>query len=356
MNIPPPEELLGSLITRSTRAFLVGPTGLGKTMLGAGMASGQGFLHWHSSRPCRILVFDGEMPGDLLIERLRDALRRAGLSEPPGGLFFYSLDLAETMAREYRPLGGIAPLCTDAGQRFVMALAEALKPDAIIFDNLMALLGTAALDPDQWEATLPLVAALSANRIGQLWIDHTNKDGMQYGTGTKPWRFDTVGVMLPLPATDRRGDDLAFTLSFVEPGKARRRTPANRSDYDRVVIRLRDDRWTSEPAPEEDAAEAQRPAEPTGKLAEYLKCLRSALATHYVRYGETNREAWLAECVRTGLVDPPPEGEEESATARNRREAPFRSALRRLRETGCIEVEEDLVRDPSQPRPREPQT
>ncbi|MFT8247293.1 PriCT-2 domain-containing protein, partial [Roseomonas sp. BN140053] len=56
-DIEVPEPLLGELVTNTTRMFIGGPTGLGKTHLGfalaAGMASGRGFLHWKAARRCR---------------------------------------------------------------------------------------------------------------------------------------------------------------------------------------------------------------------------------------------------------------------------------------------------------------
>ena len=55
---------------------------------------------------------------------------------------------------------------------------------------------------------LPLVASLTTKRIGQLWIDHTGHDTSRvYGTSTKSWRFDTVGIMAPLPDKERHGAD-----------------------------------------------------------------------------------------------------------------------------------------------------
>jgi hypothetical protein len=243
------------------------------------------------------------------------------------------------LAKQYRHLGQIAPLCTDEGQRFVMALVEALKPlDAVILDNVMSLLGTAALEPEKWEATLPLVAALTANRIGQLWLDHTNKAGLQYGTGTKSWRFDTVGVMLPVEKDDRRGDDIAFTLSFAEPGKARRRTPDNRADYDRVVIRLRDDRWTSEPGEGAPAGKAPHPSR-----RKFYDALMNALAVASIRPGETTRDAWLAECIRMGLIDPPEP--EENYVGRRNRLAPLRTAKTELITAGWIACDGNKIKD-----------
>jgi hypothetical protein len=48
LEIPPEEKLLGELIVPGSRTFLVGSTGLGKTLFGyelvGGMISGKGFL------------------------------------------------------------------------------------------------------------------------------------------------------------------------------------------------------------------------------------------------------------------------------------------------------------------------
>src|ERR1700744_154153 len=80
-DIPPPDHLLGDLLTTTTRMFLVGRTGLGKTHMGlrlaCGMAGGPGFLHWRCSRPARVVYIDGEMPSELIKSRSPDELRRA---------------------------------------------------------------------------------------------------------------------------------------------------------------------------------------------------------------------------------------------------------------------------------------
>jgi hypothetical protein len=49
-------------------------------------------------------------------------------------------------------------------------------------------------------------------------------------TSTKSWRFDTVGLMLPLN-DEREPHETAFTLSF---DKARRRTPDNWDEFART--------------------------------------------------------------------------------------------------------------------------
>src|SRR6476661_5330484 len=74
--------LLGELLSTTTRAVIVGPTGLGKTMFGLAVAlaiaGGKDFLHWRAGRAGRVLYIDGEMSRREMKRRLRDAVRRAG--------------------------------------------------------------------------------------------------------------------------------------------------------------------------------------------------------------------------------------------------------------------------------------
>jgi hypothetical protein len=246
---PPTEKLLGDVLTTKGRMFLVGYTGLGKTMLGMGMAVGMatqtGFLDWQTSRPLRVLYVDGEMSRELTQERIRDAVRRAGCS-PPSTLFTYCADDAEALAEEFPQLGLLAPLNTEHGQQFIYDLITALGGlDVIIFDNVMSLIVGDHKDEAAWSDTLPLVAGLTRMGIAQVWFDHTGHNAaQQYGTSTKAWRFDSVGIMTRLNEADPR--ETAFSLSFDFPGKARRRTPDNWQQFAPRVIRLRDDKWTSE--------------------------------------------------------------------------------------------------------------
>jgi hypothetical protein len=84
-----PDVLLGHWFTATTRVFLFGPTGIGKTMFvtGAAVAFGGGsdsFLHWKVRRPAKILLIDGEMSRRLMKERLCDEVARVGGDIPDG--------------------------------------------------------------------------------------------------------------------------------------------------------------------------------------------------------------------------------------------------------------------------------
>lgn len=250
-SIPPPDRLLGDLLTTTARVFLVGRTGLGKTHLAMAIAAHVGagvhFLHWHCTRPARVLYIDGEMPPELIQERLRDAERRMGQEVPPGNLVIYSAVDAEGFAAEFPELGIMPPLNTVEGHRWVLRLIEHLDGvDLVIFDNVMSLITGDQKDEIPWSETLPLVQALTARRVGQLWLDHTGHDASrQYGSSTKGWRMDAIGIQTPI---DGEPDELGFQLSFEHPGKARRRTPANWRDFQTVNIRLAGGQWQVESA------------------------------------------------------------------------------------------------------------
>ncbi len=287
-DIPEPDYLLGALITRTSRLFIVGTTGLGKTMLGlamaSGMAAGTGFLRWRSNRPVRVLYVDGEMPAELIKARSIDALRRAGdRVPPPGNLMIYARDVEEQVAADFPSVGRMEALNTDPGHNFVLALIDALGGvDVVIFDNVMSLVAGDQKDELSWSETLPLVQSLTARRIGQVWLDHTGHNSdRQYGSSTKAWRFDTVGVMKPLPDDKRQPREVAFTLSFDYPGKARRRTPDNWAEFEPCTIRLADDRWSVD-ADQAQEPGATRPNESRlrDKPAMLLRELRSLIAAH----------------------------------------------------------------------------
>jgi AAA domain len=345
--MPPPDRLLGDLVTTTTRMFLVGRTGLGKTMLGlgmaVGMAAGTGFLHWRSARAARVLYIDGEMPGELIRARSIDALRRAGVPPAPGKLAIYSRDTEDDFGARFPTLGKMPPLNTEAGQNFVHALIGALGGvDVVIFDNVMSLIAGDQKDEVPWSDTLPLVSSLTARRIGQVWLDHTgHATDRQYGSSTKAWRFDAVGVMGALPDDQRHRGEVGFTLSFEHPGKARRRTPDNWQDFDTVTVRLADDRWTATAATRSTSAVKLSPA-----ARQWHRALVDALAAGSTP-GRTTRAAWYAEAARTGLAEPIEPHDDHNG--RRTKQAAFRKYLVQLREAGLVGIDGEIVTDMRRP-------
>ena len=349
-DIPEPDRILGDFLTTTARVFLVGRTGLGKTLLGfaiaAAAASGTDFLAWKASRPMRVLYIDGEMPAELIKARAIDVIRRLGaVSIPAGNLMIFGRDI-EAEARQVCPaLPPFAPLNTDAGNAFLMALIKAVGGvDLIIFDNVMSLLEGDQKDELAWSAVLDLVSQLTVMRIGQLWLDHTgHNNDRQYGSSTKAWRFDAVGVMAPIKEDDQTEDDgpggaTGFTLSFDHPGKARRRTPENWKQFQPMTVRLLDDEWIWEPLSDAKKQGKGGGLKPSAQ-AQYDALLDAVVVSGTP--GQTTRAVWLAECQRKGLVEA--FEIDDDGAERKRKTAGFRGRMSELATMKYIGVNHDII-------------
>jgi hypothetical protein len=172
------------------------------------------------------------MSSGLVKERLADAARRIGQS--PKTLFVLCREDVENMP----------PLDTEEGQRWLDGLIEALGGiDFLNLDNVMALTIGDLKDEEAWKPVIPWMRSLTKRRIGVLWINHTGHDATRsYGTKTREWQLDTVMIAEKVDDPDA---DIAMRLTFP---KARERRPETRDDYEPVVLRLKDDAWTSEGA------------------------------------------------------------------------------------------------------------
>jgi len=347
LEIKPERRLLGDFITSSSRAFLVGSTGIGKTMLiygmVGGMASGNGFLHWSCDGPSKWLIIDGEMPKVLLKSRSADMLRR-GASKliPPHGVTIYAREREDDFAKAFPHLGRMPALNTEAGLSFVIDLITAIGGvDGVALDNVMSLAPGDQKDEMTWAGCIPLVEYLSRNGIAQIWGDHTGHNSIrQYGSSTKSWRMDAVAVITPLTEDQApSADHLAFKMSFESPGKARRRTPDNWHDFEACTIRLRGDRWTSEVT---GRATGKATAKISPQCRQFHRSLIDALAITHTP-GRTSRSAWLSECIRTGLVEADATG--DTVAARRSKGAKFRKYLSELRAVGMIGIDGETVSD-----------
>jgi AAA domain len=348
-DIPPADWLMGEIVSTTIKMFLVGQTGSGKTNLALAMAlhiaAGLAFLHWKAGRPARVLFLDGEMPAELIKERCNDAQRRLGVTVPSGNLMIFGADIVEECARLFPDLPPFKPFNTEEGTFFARALIAMIGDvDLVIVDNVMSFVTGDQKDEVPWSDTLPLLAWLMSQSIGQVWLDHTGHNTTrQYGSSTKPWRFDTVGIITPLSDEQCEHGDLAFTLSFEPPGKTRRRTPANWRDYETCTIRLRDDVWTSDRTP----AKAGKTAKLSPSRAIFHKSLIDAITVASIAPGSTTLTAWESESVRRGFIEPPEPG--ENSKARGTRLAKFRTAKTYLLAARWIGFDgqhvHDLLRD-----------
>ena len=222
--LPPLRRLLGDVVTEAARVFLVGATGIGKTLfayaIAAALATGRQFLHWSCDGPVRVLVIDGEMSARMIKKRAQLVLRHQ-TQVPPGNLLIYSLQRADEFAARFPQLGKPSPLNTDEGREWLLRMIALFQPDFVILDNVAIwLIAGVMKEEEPWQQTLPLVLGITALGKAQIWLDHTGHNtDRQYGTSTKGWFFDAIGVMLR-PQEARPGErETCFDLSFDPPMK-----------------------------------------------------------------------------------------------------------------------------------------
>lgn len=232
--MPPPDRLLGDLFTTTTRNQLSADTGLGKTMFGLAtafaMRTASSLLGWRAYREARVLIIDGEMPPELIKERMAAAASWFGVGEPiSDGLFLLSREDVEDMP----------PLDTEDGARWLLGFMAGLgRIDHVTLDNIGALTSGCLKEEESDRVLKDLRREITKLNTGQLWLHHTGLDATRgYGGKVREWNLDTVMVGEKL---DRPEADAAFTLKFT---KTRRRTPANRADFENREVILCEGRW-----------------------------------------------------------------------------------------------------------------
>ena len=237
-NLPPPDYLMGDLFSTTARVQISADTGLGKSMLGlaisVAMRLERNFLHWTARRAAKVLVIDGEMPGDLLKDRIRVACSWFGVDAEQimDGLFILSRDDVPDMS----------PLDTEDGHQWLFRFIDKLSGvDFVVFDNCMALTVGDLREETTWRSLVPLCRALSVRKVGQLWLHHVGHDKSRaYGSRIFTWQMDAEGIG---EAVNDNDADVSFKLTWK---KSRRRTRTNRADFATVTVKLIDGVWSHE--------------------------------------------------------------------------------------------------------------
>lgn len=263
--IPPEDLLLGRVISTSSRGLLAAETGKGKTMLCLAIAFavrlGHAFMHWRGhGKERRVLFIDGEMPRDLMQERIGAACSWFGVDPPEDGLFLLSREDFEDMP----------PLDTQEGQDWLDSYINAARPDLIILDNLMSLTVGNLKETDSWRMIEPWLKSLTRRRIGLLLVHHLGHDRTKvYGDATKEW---TVDYVILGEGVDDPNADVCLKLEFK---KARRRRPDSADDFATGKARLEAGEWTWTPTDMSRKSGGKL----TDKAQIALKALRTALAS-----------------------------------------------------------------------------
>jgi len=210
---PPRQMLLDPIIATQSLTMIYSWRGLGKTNLALGMSlaisTGCKFLHWSAPKPKRVLYVDGEMPANLMQQRIKKLVRANGAEPPETHFRLVTPDLQD---------GQMPDLSKKDGQG---ALENVLSQgyELVVLDNLSTLCRTGnENEAESWGPLQEWLLSLRRKDFAVVALHHAGKGGTQRGTSRREDALDTV-IKLVRPHDYDLRDGARFQLIFE---KARR--------------------------------------------------------------------------------------------------------------------------------------
>lgn len=233
---PPREDLLGPWLRQGESVMLWAAPGTGKTLLtltiALAVAGGGTFLGWHSPRPRKVLLVDGEMAAEDLQDRLRmlgATVEGIDMEAAGRNLTLYSRtlqsadagfpDLGERVGLDGRP----------SGQDDVMAKARECGAELVLLDNFSTLSEVAdENDAASMTPTLAFLLRLKQARIGCVLVHHSGKSGDTYrGSSKLATTFEIIMGLREVAGHDPT-EGAAFTLHWEKNRRKRDETTRDR--------------------------------------------------------------------------------------------------------------------------------
>lgn len=207
MDLPPRENLLDPWLPKGGICMVYAKRGVGKTFfaleVAMAVAYGRQFLSFKAPKPARVLYIDGEMPGNVMQERLASIAKRAPLTDIIPCPCIITPDLQHNLMPD---------LSTLSGQEAIRQYTD--NSDLIIVDNISTLGGGGR--ENEAESWLPFQQwALGLRRQGKsvLFIHHAGKNGAQRGTSKREDILDTV-IVLKHPSDYEPTSGACFEIHF----------------------------------------------------------------------------------------------------------------------------------------------
>lgn len=185
LTFPPRDNILAPWLPTQGLVMVYAPRGLGKTQFGCyiavAVASGGTFLRWSAPKPRGVLYIDGELPGQVIQERLAHILVSAE-KELTAPLRIITPDLQKM---------GMPNLTTPEGQTAIEPYLEAV--DLVIVDSISTLCRSGRENEgESWIPVQEWALKLRTKGLSVLFIHHAGKGGQQRGTSRREDILDTV--------------------------------------------------------------------------------------------------------------------------------------------------------------------
>lgn len=186
--MPKREHVLSPILHCRSLAMVYAARGVGKTHVGLGVgyatASGGAFLRWRAEKPRRVLMIDGEMPAELLQERIRTMMRGADKPLPAAEWF-------RVIAMDRQELGVALNLALPEHQGRIEEHLEGAE--LLILDNISTLVhGGRENDAESWDSMQPWLLHLRRRGVSVLLIAHAGRGENARGTSKREDVLDTV--------------------------------------------------------------------------------------------------------------------------------------------------------------------
>jgi hypothetical protein len=187
--LAPREMVLDPIIATRSLCLLFAHRGIGKTMVAFNIAwavaCGRRFLRWSAPKSRRVLYVDGEMPQQLLQERIRTMIASSDV-RPPAADYFRLLSL------DRQELGVSINLSRREHQIEIEKIIET-GVEFVIFDNISTLVnGGPENDAVSWDEMQQWLLQLRRRGVTVLLIHHSGRGENARGTSKREDVLDTV--------------------------------------------------------------------------------------------------------------------------------------------------------------------
>lgn len=208
MKLPEPRLLLSPWLPAQGLAMVYAPRGVGKTYFALNVAyavaSGGSFLNWNATEPGKVLYLDGEMPANVMKERLAHIVASASKDADDNSLKIITPDL---QGDQFMP-----NIATVAGQSAIEPHLEGV--DLVVVDNISTLaLGGKENEGESWLPVQQWALRLRSRGITVLFVHHAGKNGDQRGSSRREDVLDSV-LSLRRPSDYSPDQGAAFEVHF----------------------------------------------------------------------------------------------------------------------------------------------